>query len=834
MSSLLPDDSREVSAAAMARIDQVCDAFEAAWQANQIPVIEQRLDGFSSHEQTVLLRELLGIELAYRRRHGPAPEPDEYHQRFPQHRVEVANAFRELSPPSSGGGTEEHATQPRHPDAIQPTPGIHVRCPHCHEAMEFIAEKDLTDILCDTCGSKFSLVDDPNRERERYASGNIAHFELVTKLGTGGFGSVWKAYDTKLDRHVAVKVPRAGQLDPIQTEQFLREARAAAQLQHPYIVSVYEVGKEGDSIYIASELIRGNSLAEELSQHRFTHFESAAICAKVAHALHHAHTAGVVHRDLKPSNVMLDAQGEPHLMDFGLAKREAGEITLTLDGQVLGTPAFMSPEQASGQGHQSDGRTDIYSLGVMLYQLLTGELPFRGTMRSVIQQAIHEAAPSPRRFDRSVSADLETICLKCLEKDPRRRYRTALELAADLERSTRGEPILARPISTTQRVLRWCWRNPMPTAVIGLLALLAVAGVGFTYYTNLQNNKLLRIIENSNQTNMLLEREQAANQTPLPGRTTTLDVLQRIAWQHYRSGYDEITSLKPSRTDQAYLDSSLAVLAMRAADRNEALDRLTSAAATLGLIQTSEPDHVAWAHGLAFVDLQAAQLLIRMRQPHTAQPHLSRASRLLGDAGDEEGQPTLLLHRHMKALQVAQSNTQRGEDLLSLRALHRTGNTSATEPIPGPDPGVDLGSLLAELPGLAQAAQARPKNTDACWRLARHHERIFRNAYHEQDFGTAMGSICSAIRWTITARDAPEHARRSDDLIRFFSNLVSTCRAWPEADLSMLNALQRELLWPRNYDEAYVVACLVAEVPAYLRLDTGNGKASPAAEPPND
>ena len=185
----------------------------------------------------------------------------------------------------------------------------------------------------------------------------MAHFELVSQLGAGSFGTVWEARDTTLDRRVAVKIPRKGQLDTLQAEQFLREARATAQLSHPNIVSVYEVGQDDGTVYIVSDLVRGMTLSEWLRDQRPTFHESVELCATMADALHHAHLAGVIHRDLKPSNVMLDEVGEPHVMDFGLAKREAGEITMTVDGQILGTPAYMSPEQARGEGHWSDRRS---------------------------------------------------------------------------------------------------------------------------------------------------------------------------------------------------------------------------------------------------------------------------------------------------------------------------------------------------------------------------------------------------------------------------------------------------------------------------------------------
>src|SRR5262249_41428197 len=201
--------------------------------------------------------------------------------------------------------------------------------------------------------------------------------------------------------------------------------------------------------------------------------------AEVADALQYAHEQGVIHRDVKPSNIMLDADNRPHLMDFGLARRDAGEVTMTVDGQVIGTPAYMSPEQARGEAHRVDGRGDVYSLGVILYQLLTGELPFRGNVRMLLHQVLHDEPRPPRSLNDHVPPDLETIVLKAMAKEPSRRYASARELAEELRRFLKGEPILARPIGRREKVWRWSRRHPARAAVLVLsvVASLAVAAL---------------------------------------------------------------------------------------------------------------------------------------------------------------------------------------------------------------------------------------------------------------------------------------------------------------------------------------------------------------------
>ncbi|MCG3135663.1 MAG: Serine/threonine-protein kinase PknD [Planctomycetes bacterium] len=312
------------------------------------------------------------------------------------------------------------------------------------------------------------------------AGGRVGRFILAEPLGEGSFAKVWRAADPVLGRDVALKVLHAGLApDRDARERMLREARSAARLHHPGIVPVHDSGEDRGSVWIAAEFVPGRTLAAEASLRRIPPDEAARIVERVAEALQYAHDCGVVHRDVKPANILLAPDGRPLLADFGLARVDGSGGTLTTRGDILGTPAYISPEQARGDSDAVGPRSDIYSLGAVLYELLAGRPPFSGSAASVLRSAAWEDPPALRDLA-TVPRDLETICLAAMAKEPARRYPSAAAFAADLRRFAERRPISARRASVLGRIALWVRREPAAAAVLGVsvVAVGAVAAVG--------------------------------------------------------------------------------------------------------------------------------------------------------------------------------------------------------------------------------------------------------------------------------------------------------------------------------------------------------------------
>jgi hypothetical protein len=445
------------------QIDEVCRRFEAAWREGRQPRIDDYLVAVSDEGRPALRSELEALERELRQSEETTPHPaagsattaEPLPAPPPSTVAEVPTIAPGMSPTAPPGGA---ATAAIHDDVTVP-PG---------------EEATVDRIAADSAQPEAAAP-----VRIRY----FGDYELIRELARGGMGVVFEARQTSLNRKVALKMILAGQLaHETDVKRFYTEAEAAANLDHPGIVPIFEVGQHEGQHYFSMGFVEGQSLSQRLTDGPLQSREAAVLMAAVADAIEYAHQCGVIHRDLKPGNILLDQKGNPRVTDFGLAKKLEGDSGLTGSGQIMGTPSYMPPEQAGGKRAAVGPAADVYALGATLYALITGRPPFQAAtaMDTVLQVVSDEPVP-PRRLNASIPRDLETICLKCLEKESGRRYAGAAALAADLRRFLAGEPIAARPVTRLERLAKWARRKPTLAAAytLGLLAVL-LGGLGGT------------------------------------------------------------------------------------------------------------------------------------------------------------------------------------------------------------------------------------------------------------------------------------------------------------------------------------------------------------------
>ena len=357
-------------------------------------------------------------------------------------------------------------------------------CPHCGRVLPPEVAAD----FCPNC-----LLDGVEHDlAENGADGMVipmqfvGNYELLEPVGRGGTGVVYRARQRTSGATVAIKMLSAGLLASREVlQRFRNETRAAAQLEHANIVRIHETGEQDGQPFFAMDYISGGTLADSVQRRPMPAHAAAACVGKVARAIAYAHGKGVLHRDLKPANILMDDLGEPHVSDFGLAKHLDAPGSLTGSLQILGSPSYMAPEQATGSSRAVDGRADVYALGAVLYHLITGRPPFHGsTPQAILRDVIERDPVLPRKLDATIPKEVETICLKCLEKSPARRYASAAALADDLARHLRGDPIEARSVSFAGRGRRWVARHPAISALSGALAAAIITGLIFVFQSN--------------------------------------------------------------------------------------------------------------------------------------------------------------------------------------------------------------------------------------------------------------------------------------------------------------------------------------------------------------
>ena len=366
---------------------------------------------------------------------------------------------------------------------IQPPKDVVARCPNCHAGADFRRDDDLRDFLCPHCETSFSLIHPESPPQALAMPDQVGTYTLQKqpRIGIGPFGNVYRGKDGDSQQSIVIKVSRGDQVSPEEMPKFLATLRSVMQLKHPNIASLRELDETAGRVYLVSSFVSGIDLSEYLvgtPGRKLTIRETASLCALVASVLHHAHKFGVVHGNLKPTNIRLDGNQKPYLIDFGLANRQAS-VQPTGNGRVVGTAAYLAPEQLPGNRREPDAQTDVYALGVIFYELLTGRRPFPGQGAELFKQIAAGGPAPPRSINSQIPKPLDTICMKCLEADPRDRYQSAMDVYKELRLYLEDKPIQTKPPGMFTRFGRWCRRRPLMAGMLLTFLFLTIAGAGF-------------------------------------------------------------------------------------------------------------------------------------------------------------------------------------------------------------------------------------------------------------------------------------------------------------------------------------------------------------------
>lgn len=479
-------------------IERFCNA----WQSGTRPRLVDFLQQLPESQRQAGLRVLLTQDLLYRRMGGDVPQQSDYAD-LPAEYLEIVTAV--VAVLSASSGAETTISEP------------------CETELDPVRNGSVVQ-------SPESQVP-PQELRKKLSTRFVGSYEILSEIASGGMGVVYKARHSRLGRIAAIKLIKAGELaNDDQIRRFHLEAQATAELDHPGIVQVYEVGQEDNQHYLAMAFIDGQTLWQMVKDSPLPPRQAARIMQQVAEAVHYAHCKGIIHRDLKPQNILVTKDGQPKVTDFGLAKRQAADSGLTGTGQILGTPSYMPPEQISANSSDVGPLADVYSLGATLYCLLTGRPPFQAaTPLNTMLQVLEQDPVSPRSLSGGISSDLETICVKCLQKDWGRRYQSAMAFAEDLVRYQSGEPILARPVGQLERGWRWCRRNPVVSGAISLAAFLLFTVAIVSTLAYLRESQLAREKDD------LIVKERAARKTATEQESLAIQRANEVESELYRS-----------------------------------------------------------------------------------------------------------------------------------------------------------------------------------------------------------------------------------------------------------------------------------------------------------
>jgi formylglycine-generating enzyme required for sulfatase activity/tRNA A-37 threonylcarbamoyl transferase component Bud32 len=535
------ESSRALSSEAWERLEQIRLRFESAWRRGLQPRIEDYL-AVLDDDRRALVAELAHEDLVFRLRAGQPACVEDYLGRFPELRANSAWAVEAIAAEyrlrQERGGSpaleEYFARFPNHAVALRQR--IDQEAPAAAPPLDPASNPQRTDSATLSPTAAPATYDLPTQGPATLLGPIaaaphpecvvVAGYDVLERIGKGGMGVVYKARQIALDRIVALKMILHGEhADREERERFHTEARAVARLQHANIVQVYEVGECQGLPYFSMEFCPGGSLADKLKGAPWEPLPAAALVKALADAMHAAHQHGIVHRDLKPANVLLGEDGTPKVTDFGLARR-VGQSGQTRTGAVMGTPSYMAPEQAAGKGKEAGPAADVYALGTILYELLTGRPPFRAaTDVDTLMAVVCDEPLAVRRLQPRTPRDLETICQKCLFKDPQRRYASAAALAEDLRRFAAGEAILARPTGHIERAVKWVKRRPAVAALLATVAVVTTAGVAGITVEYRQAIRRLNESREAQRQRVLAQVEQLRTAAPaaVPGILTDLE-----------------------------------------------------------------------------------------------------------------------------------------------------------------------------------------------------------------------------------------------------------------------------------------------------------------------